>query len=156
MTQPSEPHSLVANYQSHSAAASAVKTLQAAGVEMKQLSIVFSVLAEGSPSFIEHARSILGSTGPSELTVQKRSNYVTRETVLKLLSDTEMAKLSKAESAVRLSGGEEYLNLQALSEGVLLADGVPVPMALVLPRTAVHETTSGQILAQLDGSNNEA
>jgi len=77
----------------------------------------------------------------------KRIDYLTRDGVLKLLSDDEAASVSNAESAEKLSEGDEYLDLEHLDEGVRKADGLIVDMGRVLPRKAVHEITWSKILA---------
>ena len=48
----------------------------------------------------------------------ERTAYVTRDTILKLLSDDEVAKVSTAETASRLADGDEYLDLEHLDKGV--------------------------------------
>ena len=81
----------------------------------------------------------------------KRTDYVSREAILKLLSDDEVARVSTAETAVRLADGEEYLDLEHLEQGVRRALGITVPMGRVLPRRALHDDTWAKILAQLAG-----
>ena len=78
-----------------------------------------------------------------------RSAYVTRESILKLLSDDEVAKVSTAETAASLETGDEYLDLEHLDRGVLRGGGATIPMGRVLPRKAVHAGTWTKILAQL-------
>jgi hypothetical protein len=75
--------------------------------------------------------------------------YVTRDSVLKLLSDDEVARVSTAETAARLADGDEYLDLEHLDQGVRRADGTATPMGRVLPRKAVHADTWSKILMQL-------
>jgi hypothetical protein len=77
----------------------------------------------------------------------KRIDYLTRDGVLKLLSDDEAASVSNAESAEELDEGDEYLDLEHLDEGVHKADGLIVVMGRVLPRKAVHEVTWSKILS---------
>lgn len=78
-----------------------------------------------------------------------RTDYVTRDSILKLLSDDEVAKVSTAETADRLMAGDEYLDLEQLEQGVQRAGGKATPMGRVLPRKAVHENTWNKILALL-------
>jgi hypothetical protein len=78
----------------------------------------------------------------------KRSEYLTRDGVLKLLSDDEVASVCTAETADHLADGEEYLDLAHLDLGVRRA-AVATPMGRVLPRKAVHEGTWGKIMASL-------
>lgn len=79
----------------------------------------------------------------------KRTEYVTRDSVLKLLTDEEVARVSTAESAVQLADGDEYLDLEQLNQGVRRALGPTAPLGRVLPRKAVHEKTWSEILKQL-------
>jgi hypothetical protein len=78
---------------------------------------------------------------------EKRTEYVTRDAILKLLSDDEVAKVSTAEAA-SLTEGEEYLDLEHLEQGVRRARPGTKP-ARVLPRGAVQEATWRKILVQL-------
>jgi hypothetical protein len=79
----------------------------------------------------------------------ERTAYVTRDSILKLLSDDEVARVSTAETAARLADGDEYLDLEHLDQGVRQADGTATPMGRVLPRTAVYADTWSKILMQL-------
>jgi hypothetical protein len=81
--------------------------------------------------------------------IDERTAYLTRDGILKLLSDDEVARVSTAEVAARLSDGDEYLDLGHLDLGVRRALGTNAPMGRVLPRKAVHEKTWGKILTQL-------
>ena len=75
------------------------------------------------------------------MNINQETEYVTREGILKLLSDDEVAKVCTAETAARLAENEEYLDLEHLEVGVQKARlGGPV-MGRVLPRAAVHEKT---------------
>jgi hypothetical protein len=42
---------------------------------------------------------------------EKRTEYLTRAGLMKLLSDDEAARVSMAETAARLGDGEEYVDL---------------------------------------------
>jgi hypothetical protein len=79
----------------------------------------------------------------------KESDYETRESILKLLSDDELASVSTAETATRLSDGDEYLDLDKLDQGVLRASGAAVPMGRVLTEKAVQGNTWNTILTKL-------
>jgi len=79
----------------------------------------------------------------------EKAAYVTRETILKLLTNDEVAKVSTAETAARLPSGDEYLDLEHLELGVQRAGGTATPMGRVLPKNAVHANTWGKIVAQL-------
>lgn len=80
----------------------------------------------------------------------KRTEYITRDTILRLLSDDEVARVSTTETAACLARGDEYVDLEAPDHGVqrvLENDGIS--MGHVLPRKAVHEKTWRQIAALL-------
>ena len=78
-----------------------------------------------------------------------RAAYVTRDGILKLLSDEEVARVSTAETAARLSDGEEYVDLEHLDRGVCRALGMTAEMGQLLPRSAVHKDTWRRILTEL-------
>ena len=84
---------------------------------------------------------------------EQRKEYLLRNAIMNLLSDAEVARVSNAETAVRLLDGDEYLDLEQLSGGVLRAHSAPTPtstpMGRVLPRRAVHQDTWNKILKQL-------
>ena len=77
------------------------------------------------------------------------SEYVTRESIMKLLSDDEVAKVGTAQSAARLSEGEEYVDLEQLDKGVRCTDGVSPSMGTVLPKKSVHAATWSKIVSSL-------
>jgi hypothetical protein len=81
-----------------------------------------------------------------------RERYLTRRRVLDLVSDDEIARVSMAESALRLEDGDVYLDLDALERGVQRAVGPNTPMTRVLPRRAVGERTWEKILRELAGT----
>ena len=79
----------------------------------------------------------------------KRSEYITRDSILKLLSDDEVASVTTAETAASLADGDEYLDLEELDQGVQCAPRNATPMGRVLPKKAVHEKTWNKILKHL-------
>ncbi|MDP2270437.1 MAG: hypothetical protein Q8N23_24210 [Archangium sp.] len=79
---------------------------------------------------------------------------VTRERVLELLSDDEVARVCTAEATAQLAEGEEYLDLAHLELGV--RRGGATPMTRVLPRQAIDATTWARIVAQLSSSRRPA
>jgi hypothetical protein len=83
------------------------------------------------------------------MTDAKSTEQVARNTILKLLSDEENARVSTGEAASRLTEGAEYLDLQHLDRGVQRAG---ITMGNVLPRSAVSDETWSKILAHLDGA----
>lgn len=82
----------------------------------------------------------------------ERTRYLTRDRVLKLLSDDEVASVSTAESAAQLEPGEEYLDLEALDGGVHRDFGPNTSMGNILPKKAVREETWARILRELAGA----
>jgi hypothetical protein len=105
----------------------------------------FLVLSPGGVEAIAPAQAMVGTTRPSFLEI----NSLGRKAVLGLLSDDEVASVSTAEAAAGLADGEEYIDLQALDQGVRRARNAAVTMGQVLPRRAVHEGTWNKILIQL-------
>ena len=85
----------------------------------------------------------------AQLKNDKRTEYTTRDNILKLLSDDEVARVSTAETAASLSDGDEYLDLEQLEQGVQRARRTATPMGRVLPRKVVHADTWSKILTQL-------
>jgi len=78
-----------------------------------------------------------------------RTDHVTREKILLLLSDDEVAKASTAETTARPLEGEEYLDLEDLDQGVRSARGTTPTMSHLLLRRSVHKDTWDKILKQL-------
>jgi hypothetical protein len=89
------------------------------------------------------------------MTVSDRADQLTRETILKLLSDEENAKVSTAEGAASLPEGEEFVDLEHLDQGVQTATASMTKERAghIVPRSAVHDVTWSKILAQLELSN---
>lgn len=86
--------------------------------------------------------------------VADRADQVARDTILKLLSDEENARVSTGEAAARLGEGAEYLDLQHLDLGVQRATTVSqVPMGHIVARSAVSAETWSNILARLPGGS---
>jgi len=80
----------------------------------------------------------------------ERAGYVTREAVLKLLSNDEIGKVSTAEAATGLKDGQDYLDLEHLERGIQQAGpGAVVKMGHVVPRSAVSAETWSRITAQV-------
>ena len=78
-----------------------------------------------------------------------RAGYVTRDHVMKLLSDSEVARVSNAETAMRLDEGDEYIDLERIEQGVRRADGLAPHMVTALPRKSVEDATWAKILSLL-------
>ena len=82
------------------------------------------------------------NTKPTDMTV--------RDTILKLLTDDEVAKVSSAECATGLANGVQYLDLAHLDRGVQTAGILnKVNAGDVIPRNAVSDQTWQKIAAQL-------
>jgi len=80
---------------------------------------------------------------------EKRKDYITREMVLKLLSDNEVGAVATAETAAHLTDGDEFIDLENFERGVQRAPQSTTPMGRVLPRKSVPAGTWGKIVAQL-------
>jgi hypothetical protein len=81
------------------------------------------------------------------------TQYVVRDRILKLLSEDELARVSTAETAARLTDGDEYIDLEHLETGVRKAGGkTTTAVERALPRKAVAEATWRAILVQLADS----
>lgn len=85
------------------------------------------------------------------MTTANKSAYITRESILKLLSPGEVAKVSMSETATRLERGDEFVDLEEIGAGVKTA-GSEGHMGHVLPRKAVQPGTWDKIVAHLNGS----
>jgi hypothetical protein len=120
----------------------------------------FLVLARGSAEVVEHARAVLGTTGASHVAVHapcvavamneaERAEYVTRDSILKMLSNDEVDRVTTSETKLRLESGEEYVDLAELELGVQRAKEARTAMGNVLPRSAVLEETWTRIAAKL-------
>ena len=80
---------------------------------------------------------------------EARTEHVTREKILMLLSDDEVASVSTAETRTRPLEGEEYLDLEDLEQGVRSVLGTAPAMNRLLLRRAVHQDTWNKILKEL-------
>ena len=84
------------------------------------------------------------------MTTPASAAYVSRDAILQLLSDDEIAKVSTAETATGLFDGDEYLDLEHLDHGVRRSDpATKVTMGHVVPRNAVSAASWARILAHL-------
>lgn len=84
---------------------------------------------------------------------EQRNKYMTRDSVMKLLSNEEVANVASAETDIRLADGEEYLDLWQLEQGVQRSSGVSEPMGSVLPKKTVRDATWSKILVLLAAPN---
>lgn len=83
------------------------------------------------------------------MTNDKRSEQVSRNTILSLLSEEEVARVSTAETDDNLTDGDEYIDLMNLGRGVQRANGSATSMTSVLPRRAVAYGTWSKIVTRL-------
>lgn len=79
----------------------------------------------------------------------KKSEYVIRDSIMKLLSDEEVARVSTTEAGTPLSDGEEYLDLEHCESGMHSAKAMTAPMGRILSKNSVREKTWNAILAIL-------
>jgi hypothetical protein len=82
--------------------------------------------------------------------INNRTEFVFRHNILGMLSDDEVASVSTAETAMALSDGDEYLDLQQLDRGVRLAGPMCAPVGCVLFKRAVRKTTWAKVLTELE------
>ncbi len=76
-----------------------------------------------------------------------------RETILALLSEPEVSKVSRAEGESRLVEGDEYIDLEDLGSGVQLVQATPrTAPGRALPRSAVSEATWAKIVKAVGSS----
>lgn len=81
---------------------------------------------------------------------EKRGEYLTRNSILKQLTDVEVTHVSTAETAAHLTEGDEYLDLEQLDRGVQKACGaITSAMGHVLPKKAVPVATWKKLLSLL-------
>jgi hypothetical protein len=79
-----------------------------------------------------------------------RKDTVTREAILQVLTDAEVAKVSTAEGAKRLVEGDEYVDLTDLGAGVQLVQATPrTAPGHALARSAVSDASWAKIVTLL-------
>jgi hypothetical protein len=76
-----------------------------------------------------------------------KAGTITREAVLALLSDAEVARVSRAEDEARLVEGDEYVDLEDPSGGVRQVHAKSVRPMKALPRSAVSDATWAKVVA---------
>lgn len=107
----------------------------------------YQVLSRNSVQVLTQARALLGSLDVAQTVPLPGSP--TRQSVIALLDEEELAKVSTAVSAEALSEGDEYLDLEQLHLGVLHAHRLPEARGGVLPRKAVPAGTWLAVLEHL-------
>lgn len=80
-----------------------------------------------------------------------RAEFVTRDAIMKLLSDAEVALVSSREDGPKLRVDDEYLDLQHLDQGVRRMSGdSTITMGEVVPRSAVLPATWDELCARVE------
>ena len=79
---------------------------------------------------------------------ENQTGYLERNKILALLSEEEVARVSRAESEASMKKGDEYLDLSHPEKGVQRAD-TSMSMHNLLPKAAVREATWVEIVASL-------
>lgn len=79
----------------------------------------------------------------------RQTDHVTRDELLKRLSEDEVASVRIAETTAWLAKGDEYLDLAHLDKGVRRSPGKTTKTWRVLPKIALHHKTWNKIMAQL-------
>jgi hypothetical protein len=83
-------------------------------------------------------------------TETRRTEFVTRDAILNMLSDDEIARLSTREGGPALDVGDEYVDLKHLEGGVRrMTATTRVKISDVLPRGVVSDETWSKICARL-------
>lgn len=81
-----------------------------------------------------------------------RAEFITRESILTLLSDDEVASVSTAETKTSLDEGEEFIDLERIERGVQLATIDTKELGGLLPKKSVHDHTWAKILTRIDAA----
>jgi hypothetical protein len=87
--------------------------------------------------------------------IVRDTDIATRDAILDLLSDTEVASVTTSSTARDLHAGDEFIDLEHVELGVRRASGVAPPPGYVLPRCAVSDATWHLVVSRLEISTNE-
>lgn len=79
---------------------------------------------------------------------KKEYDFISRESLLKILSDDEASRLRMNEPATQLGDGDEFIDLMEIERGVQRAGEVNPKD--VLPRKALHENTWRKIVTNVN------
>jgi hypothetical protein len=80
---------------------------------------------------------------------ENRTEMISRDAILNMLSKDETGSVSTAETALKLPKGDEYIDLARLDRGVQKAGGTKVVMGHILSRKSVHKDTWAKIVAEV-------
>lgn len=86
---------------------------------------------------------------PTPRKTTQQNDYLTRERILKLLSDDEVAAVSTAKTADHFAASDEFIDLNKFDLGVQRGPRNKTPMGHVLPKKSVHAGTWEKNIAQL-------
>ena len=79
-----------------------------------------------------------------------RDELSARNSIMMLLTDEEIARVTTAEAGASLADGAEFLDLEHLDQGIQRSAGPALPeMANIIPRSAVGNDTWNKIVAHL-------
>ena len=79
----------------------------------------------------------------------RKTDYEMRDSILRLLSDDEVARVSTEDGEARLADGDEYIDMAAPDNGVRCVHGaMQLTMGQVLPQRAVSAETWAKIGAR--------
>jgi hypothetical protein len=84
-------------------------------------------------------------------TSSQKHARLAREAIMKLLTDAEVAEVSRAEGATRLIEGDEYIDLEDLGAGVQEVQATPrTAPDHTLSRSSVSDATWTKIVRVLE------